>query len=146
MTDRDDSPGPYRSPGLDRLGDVVRTFAVPRRPRYLGAGAGGGPRGGYLGLSAMNLPRAGSSSLSWLRAPRSETVEVCERGLRVRSKTGVLELPYDQLAAWTAVTVDDAIVAIELRGAHGEQLRLGGVLRGLDELYALVAARRPATP
>lgn len=146
MTDRDDSPGPYRSPGLDRLGDVVRTFAVPRRPRYLGAGAGGGPRGGYLGLSAMNLPRAGSSSLSWLRAPRSETVEVCERGLRVRSKTGVLELPYDQLAAWTAVTVDDAIVAIELRGVHGEQLRLGGVLRGLDELYALVAARRPATP
>ena len=146
MTDRDDSPGPYRRPGLDRLGDVVRTFAVPRRPRYLGAGAGGGPRGGYLGLSAMNLPRAGSSSLSWLRAPRSETVEVCERGLRVRSKTGVLELPYDQLAAWTAVTVDDAIVAIELRGVHGEQLRLGGVLRGLDELYALVAARRPATP
>ena len=137
---------PYRSPGLDRLGDVVRTFAVPRRPRYLGAGAGGGPRGGYLGLSAMNLPRAGSSSLSWLRAPRSETVEVCERGLRVRSKNGVLELPYDQLAAWTAVTVDDAIVAIELRGAHGEQLRLGGVLRGLDELYALVAARRPPTP
>lgn len=146
MTDRDDSPGPYRSSGLDRLGDVVRTFAVPRRPRYLGAGAGGGPRGGYLGLSAMNLPRAGSSSLSWLRAPRSETVEVCERGLRVRSKTGVLELPYDQLAAWTAVTVDNAIVAIELRGVHGEQLRLGGVLRGLDELYALVAARRPATP
>lgn len=131
---------PYRSPGLDRLGDVVRTFAVPRRPRYLGAG--GGPRGGYLGLSAMNLPRAGSSSLSWLRAPRSEAVEVCERGLRVRTKSGVLELPYDQLAAWDAVTVDGAVVAIELRGAHGEALRLGGVLRGLDELYALVAARR----
>ena len=135
---------PYRSPGLDRLGDVVRTFAVPRRPRYLGAG--GGPGGGYLGLSAMNLPRAGASSLSWLRAPRREAVEVCERGLRVRGKTGVLELPYDQLAAWDAVTVDGAVVAIELRGAHGEALRLGGVLRGLDELYALVAARRPPLP
>ncbi|MBL8627471.1 MAG: hypothetical protein JNK64_39675 [Myxococcales bacterium] len=144
MTDRDGTLGPYRSPALDRLGDVVRTFAVPRRPRYLGAG--GGPRGGYLGLSAMNLPRAGSSSLSWLRAPRSEAVEVCERGLRVRSKTGVLELPYDQLAAWDAVTVDGAVVAIELRGVHGEALRLGGVLRGLDELYALVAARRPPPP
>ena len=144
MTEGPDSPGPYRSPGLDRLGDVVRTFAVPRRPRYLGAG--GGPRGGYLGLSAMNLPRAGSSSLSWLRAPRSETVEVCERGLRVRSKTGVLELPYEQLAGWDAVTVDGAVVAIELRGVHGEALRLGGVLRGLDELYALVAARRPPSP
>lgn len=144
MTDRDGSPGPYRSPGRDRLGDVVRTFAVPRRPRYLGAG--GGPRGGYLGLSAMNLPRAGSSSLSWLRAPRSETVEVCERGLRVRSKTGVLELPYDQVVGWDAVTVDGAVVAIELRGAHGEQLRLGGVLRGLDELYAMVAARRAPPP
>ncbi len=141
MTDRDGSSGPYRSPGIDRLGAVLRTFAVPRRPRYLGAG--GGPRSGYLGLSAMNLPRAASSSLSWLRAPRSETVEVCERGLRVRTKNGVLELPYDQLEAWAPVHVDGAVVAIELRGVHGEQLRLGGVLRGLDELYALVAARRP---
>jgi hypothetical protein len=134
--------GPYRNPALDRLGAVVRTFAVPRRPRYLGAGAGGGPRGGYLSLGAMRLPSAGSSSLSWLRAPRSEAVEVCERGLRVRNKTGVLELTYEQLTGWSAITADGVVVAIEVAGVHGEQLRIGGVLRGLDELYALVAARR----
>ena len=133
--------GPYRAPGLDRLGAVVRTFAVPRRPRYLGASGPG--RSGYFTLGAMNLPRGASASLSWLRAPRSEAVEVCERGLRVRNKAGVLELPFEQIVGWTATEADGVVVAIDLSGAHGEQLRLGGVLRGLDELYRLVADRRP---
>ena len=95
-----------------------------------------------MGLGAAVLPPAATSSLSWLRAPRSEAVEVCERGLRVCSRAGVLELAWDQIAAWTAVTVDGEVVAIELVGSHGERQRLGGVLRDKAQLYALVAARR----
>lgn len=132
--------GPYRSPAHDALGAVVRVYAVPRRPRYLGS-ARAVQRGSY-GLGAMNLPTRASTTLSWLREPRAEAVEVCERGLRVRNKTGVLELRWDQITAWTAERVDGAVVAINLIGSHGEQLRLGGVLRDKDLLFADVDARR----
>ncbi|MBK9034237.1 MAG: hypothetical protein IPL61_23735 [Myxococcales bacterium] len=135
--------GPYRAPAHDRLGEVVRVFAVPRRPRYLGAGRAVG-RATHMTLGSVALPPAATSSLSWLRAPRSEAVEVCARGLRVRSAAGVLELCWEQIAEWTAVTVDGAVVAIDLVGVHGERQRLGGALRDKDQLYALVAAGRAA--
>ena len=131
---------PYRTPARDALGAVVRVYAVPRRPRYLGSARAVQHK--HYGLGAMNLPSAAAPTLSWLREPRADAVEVCEHGLRVRTKSGVLELRWDQIASWTADRVDGVVVAINLVGSHGEQLRLGGVLRDKDLLFADVLARR----
>ena len=68
-------------------------------------------------------------------------VEIAVASLRV-GKTGVLELRWDQLTSWTAERVDGAVATIVLGGSHGELLRLGGLLRDKDALFADVEARR----
>ena len=129
----DDSP--YRITGQSRLGQVLATFSAPRRARY-GGSARVVNRGGLMGLGAQSAP------LHWTRRRPGESVEVCERGLRVRGRTGLLELAWDQVAAWERVEQGGMLLAIDLRGSHGEEVRFDRTLRGLDELYAFVAARR----
>ena len=127
---------PYRVAGQSALGRVLATFSVPRRARY-GGSARVVNRTGGLGQGSQSAP------LHWTRRKPGESVEVCERGLRVRGCTGLLELTWDHLAAWDRVEQNGVLLAIELRGSHGEDVRFDRTLRGLDELYAVVAARRP---
>jgi hypothetical protein len=130
--------GPYRSPAIDRLGATVRLFVVPRRSRYLGSARVARPR--FLSFGNLAAPTT-TTAVPSARMARAEAVEVCERGLRVRGRHGVLELTWDQIARWDAEVVDGEVVAIDLAGSHGERLRLGGVLRDKTELHALVSAR-----
>lgn|GEM_PF-3599528 len=131
--DGDDNP--YRITGQDRMGRLLATFSAPRRQRYSGS-ARVVNRGGYMGLGSQ------SPSLHWTRRKPSESVEVCDRGLRLRGSTGVLELLWAQIARWERVEQGGYLLAIDLTGSHGESVRFDRTLRQLDELYALVAARR----
>ena len=131
----DDADNPYRIAGLNRLGKLLATFSAPRRARY-GGSARVVNRGGVMGLGAQSAP------LHWTRRRPSESVEVCERGLRVRGRTGLLELSWDQVAAWDRVEQGGMLLAIDLRGSHGEEVRFDRTVRGLDELYVMVAQRR----
>lgn len=135
MTD-DGDDNPYRIAGQSRLGRTLATYSAPRRARY-GGSARAVNRSGPLGLGAQ------TPALHWTRRRPGESVEVCERGLRVRGRTGLLELTWDQVERWDRVEHDGVLLAIELRGGHGEDVRFDRTLRGLDELYATVAARRP---
>lgn len=134
--------GPYRSAGDDRLGAVQLTFSTPRRSRYAGSGRAV-QRQGYLGFPS---PSARPTTIAWTRSPPGESVEVCQRGLRLRGRTGTLELVWDQIVAWQPVDRGHGLVAIELRGSHGESVTFDRRLRGLDELYAVVRARVDAVP
>ncbi|MEZ4403328.1 MAG: hypothetical protein R3B06_25100 [Kofleriaceae bacterium] len=137
--------GPFRTPGADRLGAVAQTFSTPPRQRFVGS-ARVVQRAGLLRLGAMAVPTARSTTLSVTRGRPGDTVEVRAGGLRVRTRPMVLELAWDQIVGWTKVEHAGQVVAIELRGSHGEQVRFDRNLRGLDDLYALVAARRASPP
>jgi hypothetical protein len=137
MTDDD----PYRSPGRDVLGAVARSFTTPRRTRY-GGSARAAARFGVLAPMSMIVPLPRATSAPWVHADPSEIVEVCEHGLRIRRRAWCLELRWDQIATWDDVTDTDGLVAIELVGSHGEHVRFNRNLRGLDELFGIVAARR----
>lgn len=138
MADGDD---PYRVAGASRLGRVVATFSTPRRARYAGS-ARVVSRPGLLTLGSLGPPPTSSTTLSWTRRVPGESVEVCERGLRLRGRGGTLELSWDQIIAWDRVEQGGILLAIELSGIHGEQVRFNRGLRGLDELYAAVDRRR----
>lgn len=135
--DADDNP--YRIAGASRLGAVLATFSAPRRQGYRGS-ARVVTRVGPLGLGQQSQP------LHWTRRKPGESIEVCERGVRVRGRTGLLELRWDQLEIWDRVEQGGMLLAIDLRGSHGEDVRFDRTVRGLDELYAMVAARREPRP
>lgn len=99
------------------------------------------PRAGYLGFP---LSGARPTTIAWTRSTPGESVEVCVRGLRLRLRTGTLELLWDQVAGWDAIDNGYGLVAIELRGSHGEVVTLDRRLRGLDDLYRIVQGRRTA--
>ncbi len=135
VDDGDGDDNPYRIAGQSALGRLLATFSAPQRARYGGSGRVVNRTSAY-GLASQ------TPALHWTRRKPGETVEVCERGVRLRGRTGLLELTWDRIAAWDRVEHDGVLLAIELRGSHGEEVRFDRTLRGLDELYAAVAARR----
>lgn len=130
----DDADNPYRVAGQSRLGRTLATFSTPRRPRYAGSGRVAS-RPGLMGPGTQ-------TGLHWTRRKPSESVELCERGLRMRVRAGLLELTWDQIVGWDRVEQGGSLLGIDLRGSHGEEVHLDRNLRGLDDLYAAVAARR----
>lgn len=145
MSERDD-PGPYRAATEARLGRTVRTFSTPRRTRTSGV-TFGVSRSPLLRLGTLEVPGVRASSRPWVRSQPGESIEACERGLRIRTRTGVLELVWEQIVGWVPSYAHGALVGIELHGSHGEQLRFGREVRDLAALFALVAAARsPAAP
>ncbi|HVK74100.1 MAG TPA: hypothetical protein VM734_12310 [Kofleriaceae bacterium] len=134
--------GPYRSVGDTHLGRVVARFPIMRRPRYLGS-ARAVSRRSPMGPGSL-IPSAGpaSSPIEWTRRPSGEAVEVCERGLRLIARAGVLELLWDQLVAVERVDDPGGIAALVITGVHGEEVRLDRSLRGLAELAAAIERGR----
>lgn len=145
MSDHDE-PAPYRAATEARLGRTVQTFSTPRRTRFAGVSYGVS-RSPLLRLGTLEVPGARAAGRPWVRSQPGESIEACERGLRIRARTGVLELVWDQIVGWVPSYAHGALVGIELHGSHGEQLRFGREVRDLAALFALVAAARaPAAP
>lgn len=132
---------PYRQAGADRLGAVRRVFSTPRRVRAVGLSYGPS-RTALIRLGSVEVPHGRSTGRAWTRTLPGESIEVCARGLRVRARTGVLELVWEQIAVWRGVYDGPVLIAIELGGAHGEQLRFGREVRELRALLAMVETAR----
>ncbi len=128
----------YREAGRSLLGEVRQRFTIGRRTRYLGS-ANAVTRSAPLAPGGLVLPPSGRApSLPALRRGATGVVELCQGGLRVRAPDGVLELTWDQLVEVRRVHDPSGLVALVVRGVHGEEVTLDRTVRGLAALAALL--------
>lgn len=133
----DEHGGPYRTPGGERLGPVVRRFAVRRRRRaYAGAGMMASSRPLLLG-GLVPPPIVRSGSIGVRAVIVRDAIELCAHGLRVRAPFGVIELTWDQIVAVEREVLAGELHLVRVRGVHGEDI---GLDRNVAELPALAAA------
>lgn len=133
----DDLGGPYRSAGGDRLGAVVRRFAVRRRRRaYAGASMMASARPLLLG-GLVPPPIVRGGAIGTRQVIVRDAIELCAHGLRVRAPFGVIELTWDQIVAVEREVIAGELHQVRVRGVHGEDI---GLDRNVAELPALAAA------
>lgn len=140
MSDGADPPGgdPYRSAGRGALGAVRHRFVAARRPRYLGS-ANAVARARPLSPGGLILPASGRApALPEGRRSPTDVIEICDGGLRVRTAASVLELTWDQVVGVHRVEGPAGLLAVVVRGAHGEELTVDRTIRNLDQLAALL--------
>jgi len=140
--------GPYRAAAGSPLGAVVRSFPVGgRRTRYLGTSRVLGPRPPVSVGGLVPAPTVRATTITWVRRVPGDLIEVCEGGVRVRSRTGVLELIWEQIdEVDRADGGDGAVAVLTLTGVHGESVTFDRSVRGLAELTALIEAGTAGVP